>query len=265
MHVNVGPFRYEIRLVHGYIRHEGTDCLGLCDNIAQCILISDVPGESQRLQVFFHELMHAWWYHFGVDAADEEAVVDLVGVAMTDFLLQAVRQFRASFSEPSSGILDDTGTPGDSRGSGEPGDADEPAGSGDPSPEGPIWDLPGTGTGGWDGSRYDGGSEGTSTKCAPKVRTTAARVVPAVRPAAAQLRGVIERMLPTLCVEVGRNQNETDTNQADAEHTINTTSPDDTLAPSGIDRDEGWVLSIYDRTSVGSCRWGVPPLPSNRT
>ncbi len=91
MKVNVGPFEYRIRLVHGYVRHEGQDCLGLCDNVRQEILLSDVPPENQRLQVFFHELMHAWWYHFGPDAGDEEAIADLVGIAMTDFLLQARR------------------------------------------------------------------------------------------------------------------------------------------------------------------------------
>lgn len=92
MFVNVGPFRYKVVLVHGHIDHEGEDCLGLCDNIRQKILISDIPPERQRLQVFFHELMHAWWYHFDVNPADQEAVVDLVGIAMTDFVLQALKK-----------------------------------------------------------------------------------------------------------------------------------------------------------------------------
>lgn len=228
MHVNVGPFRYQVLLVRGYIRHEGADCLGLCDNIAQRILISDVPGESQRLQVFFHELMHAWWYHFGVDAADEEAVVDLVGVAMTDFLLQAVQQFRASFSEPSVGTSGAPGAPGDA---GVPGPGDP--GGGESPPEGPATGLPeADGIEGADDS--DGG--GVSTKRAPAVRTTA------VRPAAAQLRGVIERMLPVLAVEVGQHAEECGTESGEP------------LSPCGTDRDEGWVISIYDRTSVGACR-----------
>lgn len=92
MFVHVGPFRYGVRLVHGHIEHEGEPCFGLCDNIRQEILISDVPPERQRLQVFFHELMHAWWYHFDVDSGDQEAVVDLVGIAMTDFVTQALRK-----------------------------------------------------------------------------------------------------------------------------------------------------------------------------
>ena len=92
MHIHVGPFRYRVRLVHGHIEHEGEPCFGLCDNVRQEIRISDVLPERQRLQVFFHELMHAWWYHFDVDPTDQEAVVDLVGVAMTDFVTQALRQ-----------------------------------------------------------------------------------------------------------------------------------------------------------------------------
>ena len=92
MFVHVGPFRYRIRLVHGYIQHQGEDCFGLCDNLQQQILISDIPPERQRLQVFFHELMHAWWYHFDVDPNDQEAVVDLVGIAMTDFITQALQK-----------------------------------------------------------------------------------------------------------------------------------------------------------------------------
>lgn len=94
MRIDIGPFRYSVQLVHGMIRHDDQDCYGLCDNLAQRILISDVPNESQRLSVFFHELMHAWWYHFGIDPADEEAVADLVGVAMTQFMQQAAHALR---------------------------------------------------------------------------------------------------------------------------------------------------------------------------
>ncbi|MBI1368961.1 MAG: hypothetical protein GC162_09945 [Planctomycetes bacterium] len=94
MQIDVGPFRYCVRLVHGHIEHEGQHCYGLCDNLAQLILISDVPTEKQRLSVFFHELMHAWWYHFGIDPADEEAVADLVGVAMTQFVDQVMTVLR---------------------------------------------------------------------------------------------------------------------------------------------------------------------------
>ncbi len=94
MEIRVGPFTYRVRLVHGVIEHEGEACHGLCDHLRQEILISDEPPESQRLRVFFHEMMHAWWYHFAVDPSDEEAVVDLVGVAMTDFLIEALRLWR---------------------------------------------------------------------------------------------------------------------------------------------------------------------------
>jgi hypothetical protein len=113
MNVNVGPFEYRIRLVHGYVQHEGQACLGLCDNVRQEILLSDVPPEAQRLQVFFHELMHAWWYHFGPDAGDEEAIADLVGIAMTDFLLQA----RRALTDVSGLVNDDRplGAEGNSR------------------------------------------------------------------------------------------------------------------------------------------------------
>ena len=94
MRIRVGPFEYAVRLVHGHIRHEGRACFGLCDNLRQEILISDLPHEDQRLQVFFHELMHAWWYHFGANFSNEETVADLVGMAMTDFTLQAVQCLR---------------------------------------------------------------------------------------------------------------------------------------------------------------------------
>jgi hypothetical protein len=94
MHINVGPFRYHVRLVHGHILHDGEPCFGLCDNLQQQILLSDVPPPHQRLQVFFHELMHAWWYHFQPDTSSEESIADLVGIAMTDFLLQAAQTLR---------------------------------------------------------------------------------------------------------------------------------------------------------------------------
>ncbi|MHC4995922.1 MAG: hypothetical protein ACYTGQ_12810 [Planctomycetota bacterium] len=91
MQINVGPFTYEIRIHPGSIPHEGEECFGLCDNLAQVLYISDRLPPRQRLQVFFHELMHAWWYHFGLNVDDEESVVDLVGMAMTDFMIEAAR------------------------------------------------------------------------------------------------------------------------------------------------------------------------------
>ncbi|MAE61535.1 MAG: hypothetical protein CMJ49_09290 [Planctomycetaceae bacterium] len=80
MRIRVGPFLYQVRLAHGAIEHDGEMCYGLCDHLKQCILLSDVPPPTQRLQVFFHELMHAWWYHFGGPDADEESAADLVGM-----------------------------------------------------------------------------------------------------------------------------------------------------------------------------------------
>ena len=99
MNIRVGPFDYAVRLVRGHIDHDGEPCYGLCDHVRQEILLSDVPPPRQRLQVFFHELMHAWWYHFHTDAGDEEAVADLVGVAMTDFMLQATAVLRQQGGE----------------------------------------------------------------------------------------------------------------------------------------------------------------------
>ena len=96
MHVTVGPFPYTVQLVHGPIRHEGQTCYGLCDNLHHQILISDLPNEQQRLQVFFHELMHAWWYHFGEQLDNEEATVDLIGLAMTGFTTQLIAYLRGA-------------------------------------------------------------------------------------------------------------------------------------------------------------------------
>ncbi|MEX2673222.1 MAG: hypothetical protein WD294_14050 [Phycisphaeraceae bacterium] len=114
MWVQVGPFPYRVKLVHGHIMHQGEPCFGLCDNLQQEILISDIPPERQRLQVFFHELMHAWWYHFDVDAGDQEAVVDLVGIAMTDFVTQSLRKLdRAELQRALTPTLDLTTQPDD--------------------------------------------------------------------------------------------------------------------------------------------------------
>lgn len=100
MQINVGPFVYQIQIYRGPIPHEGQDCCGLCDNINQVIYISDQLPRTQRLQVFFHELMHAWWYHFGLDATNEESIVDLIGMAMTDFMLQAAKSLKRQIATP---------------------------------------------------------------------------------------------------------------------------------------------------------------------
>jgi hypothetical protein len=91
MQINVGPFVYQIVIHPGLIDHQGEACFGLCDNLGQAIYVSDQLPARQRLQVFFHELMHAWWYHFGLNIDDEESIVDLVGMAMTDFMIEAAK------------------------------------------------------------------------------------------------------------------------------------------------------------------------------
>lgn len=89
MRIRVGPFEYAVELVAGYIHHEGQRCYGLCDNHRQRILLSDLLNRPQRLRVLIHELMHAWMYHFGHDAGDEESLAELVSVAMTELIDQA--------------------------------------------------------------------------------------------------------------------------------------------------------------------------------
>ncbi len=91
--VRVGPLEYDVALVTGYIRHEGEDCLGLCDNEKQQLLISDRASAAQRVAVFCHEYMEAWLYHFGGQEKDKEGYCDLFGLAMTQF----VQQFAPGF------------------------------------------------------------------------------------------------------------------------------------------------------------------------
>ncbi|MCC6680381.1 MAG: hypothetical protein IT445_05710 [Phycisphaeraceae bacterium] len=96
--VRVGPLDYDVALVTEYIRHEGEDCLGLCDNEKQQLLISDRASPAQRVAVFCHEYMEAWLYHFGGQEKDKEGYCDLFGLAMTQF----VQQFAPGF------VIDDS-------------------------------------------------------------------------------------------------------------------------------------------------------------
>lgn len=87
MDIDVGALTYRVELVRGYVQHRGEPCVGLCDHLQRRILIADVLDRSQRLHVFLHELMHAWWHVQPGRIDDEEAVADLVATAMTRLLL----------------------------------------------------------------------------------------------------------------------------------------------------------------------------------
>lgn len=94
MNCRVGPFDYRVRFVDGYIRFEGDDCLGLCDNDRHELLVSDRVGPAQQLQVLCHEYMEAWLYHFGRNPRDKEDWCDLFGLAMTQFVMDLARRGR---------------------------------------------------------------------------------------------------------------------------------------------------------------------------
>ncbi len=112
MTLRVGPYLYRVRYVEGYIEHEGHACLGLCDNEAHVIYISDQITEAEQIQTLCHEYMEAWIHHFGQSpgrsdadtrgaadndlAADahKEAWCDLFGLAMTQFIVDWMHQVR---------------------------------------------------------------------------------------------------------------------------------------------------------------------------
>lgn len=87
MQVQVGPCDYQVQLVRGYVPYRGEPCLGLCDHMARKILIADVLDRPQRLHVFLHEMLHAWWRHEPGRVDDEQAVADLMATAMRRLLM----------------------------------------------------------------------------------------------------------------------------------------------------------------------------------
>lgn len=98
MNLRIGPYVYRVHQVTGYLMHEGRQCLGLCDNDRHEIFVSDVPSESQQVQVVCHEYMEAWLYHFGQDLVDDpakEAWCDLFGMAMAQFAFDFIRSAAA--------------------------------------------------------------------------------------------------------------------------------------------------------------------------
>lgn len=86
MQIAIGPMTYDVCLVEDWIDHEGEPCLGLCDHVAQRILISKRSQPDRRVNVFFHELAHAWQRVFNVGdvTLDEERMADVIGLAMAD-------------------------------------------------------------------------------------------------------------------------------------------------------------------------------------
>jgi len=94
MNFRVGPYLYRLKLVDGYLYHEGEKCLGLCDNDRQLIWVSAQASETQQIQAACHEYMEAWIYHFGQGLHDKEDYCDLFGMAMTQFVLDVLHQLR---------------------------------------------------------------------------------------------------------------------------------------------------------------------------
>jgi len=95
MIMRVGPYLYRVQSVHGYIHHKGRKCLGLSDNDRHVLLVSDAASEAQQVQIVCHEYVEAWLHHFGGELKDmpcKEAVCDLMGMAMTQFALDFIRQ-----------------------------------------------------------------------------------------------------------------------------------------------------------------------------
>ena len=96
MNLRVGPYVYRVEYVPDYIEHEGRACLGLCDNERHVLYVAAVASEAQQIQVLCHEYMEAWLYHFGPDLPQraKERLCDVCGLAMTQFALDFVHQFR---------------------------------------------------------------------------------------------------------------------------------------------------------------------------
>ncbi|MFP4145731.1 MAG: hypothetical protein ACLFV3_11370 [Phycisphaeraceae bacterium] len=106
MHLRVGPYVYRVHFVPGHIRHEGENCLGLCDNEKHEIYVSTEGSLAQQIQVVGHEYMEAWLYHFGQNLADKEDYCDLFGLAMTQFVLDLIRQLREDAAAAPPGWAD---------------------------------------------------------------------------------------------------------------------------------------------------------------
>ena len=109
MLLRVGPFVYRVEKVAGYIRFDGEECLGLCDNEAQVLYVSRRCSTAQQIQVLCHEYMEAWIYNFGQGELDKEAWCDLFGLAMTQFVMDLMQSLR----EQGASLWDDaTAEPG---------------------------------------------------------------------------------------------------------------------------------------------------------
>ena len=107
MLLRVGPFVYRVEKVAGYIRFDGEECLGLCDNEAQVLYVSRRCSTAQQIQVLCHEYMEAWIYNFGQGELDKEAWCDLFGLAMTQFVMDLMQSLR----EQGASLWDDAAVP----------------------------------------------------------------------------------------------------------------------------------------------------------
>lgn len=152
MILRIGPFLYRVHFVEDTIYHEGERCLGLCDNEKHEIHVATQMSFAQQVQVICHEYMEAWVYHFGQprwanatpptpspvshtpiqepeDGSSEaqptgaqlvlekEACCDLFGLAMTQFVMDLIRQLD-EFGREAQAMPTDAAPPGRSAASG---------------------------------------------------------------------------------------------------------------------------------------------------
>jgi len=94
MILRVGPYLYRVNFIPDYVEHQGTQCLGLCDNDEQVITVSQRVSEAEQIQVLCHEYMEAWLYHFGRSTRDKEDYCDLFGMAMAQFVTDLTHQLK---------------------------------------------------------------------------------------------------------------------------------------------------------------------------
>lgn len=100
MILRVGPYLYRVNFIPDYVEHQGTQCLGLCDNDEQVITVSQRVSEAEQIQVLCHEYMEAWLYHFGRSTRDKEDYCDLFGMAMAQFISDLTHQLRVLADPP---------------------------------------------------------------------------------------------------------------------------------------------------------------------
>jgi len=88
MLIRVGPYRYRVELVNGYVEHEQTLWLAVTDHQRHLIRVSDRVADEDRLRVMLSELMQAWWNAYDSAETSETTVIDAMVSGMVDLLDQ---------------------------------------------------------------------------------------------------------------------------------------------------------------------------------